>query len=265
MKVALKPIAIASALVAILLGSAGPVAAAQPDGAFSLLAAGTYGRGLVTMSYTGTTTVNAGVLGLLGSHEYALVGRSIGCGGEPSSANRAFRVTAMTNSAGVLNFSRAVSIAGRVRSIWLRPTDGSQPTVCALSLNFERLEVAAGDVNGDGALGLVKTGPGTLAAIVLVQRRPHGEARVSLMFDGLSGGDNYAVQGVGTACGHSFNPSQRYFSYVLKDVLISSFRSRTVDLTQNELDALRSVRIKNTTDGTKWACIPLRIIGILVA
>jgi hypothetical protein len=264
MKASLKSIAIATALVALLAASASPIAAAQPDGAYSMLTASTYGRGTFVLNYTGTTTVNAGLLRLRASEEYFVIGRSIPCDGQPRAANRMFRVTGMTSAGGVLNFSRSVAIAGRVNSIWLGRTDGFGPTVCSLTINFTKLDVAAGDIDGDGALGLVKTGPGTLSAIAIVAKRPGGEARVSLTLDGLAGGDSYMVQGVGAACGHGVNPSQRYFSFVLKDVYVTSFKSRTVDLTQDELDALRSVRIRNTTDGTKWGCVPLSIIAILV-
>jgi hypothetical protein len=203
------------------------------------------------------------VLGLVAGDEYAVTGRSIGCGGNPSNANQVFWVTGMADSAGALVISQAVAIPSVVRSMWLAPTDGSRAPACSMTVNFSR--VATGDPNGDGALGFhIHINPFQFAAAI-VEKRPSGQARLSITLDGLSGGDEFSVQGTGAACNQSVRPAQRYFAYELKNVHVTSFKSRTVTIEPGEFVALRSVRIKNKTDGTKWGCVPLSIIGILRA
>jgi hypothetical protein len=44
---------------------------------------------------------------------------------------------------------------------------------------------------------------------------------------------------------------------------VSSFKSKVVDMSQAELDGLRSLRVHNISTGQRW-CAPLGIIAILV-
>jgi hypothetical protein len=263
MNVPIKAIAITMALGAVLLGTGGSVSAApMPDGGYSLLTAGTYGRGIAVVRYSGTTTVNAGVLGLMSSAEYFFTGRSISCDGQPSASNRVFRLSVTTDSEGTFFVRRSIALNDIVRSMWLVPADGSQPPACAISLNFEEIKST---FQADVALGFMYHQNIDRLALAVVEKMPNDEARASIIVTGLQVGDTYRIQGVGANCGHSVGPGERYYAYELKNVQVTSFKSKTVPLTQDEIDSLRSVRIKDTTDGTKWGCVPLNIIGMLVA
>jgi hypothetical protein len=199
------------------------------------------------------------VSGLLASDEYFIVGRSIGCNGTPNNGNRVFRATSLADVNGDIYLSYAYELKDvLVSSIWVGRTDGQGPTACSLSLNFEEIKLV-GDWNGDGALGVIThelTHWG-----VAVEKRPNGRARISTALLLGNGDGNFRLRGVNKACGRT--PTQTIFNIVLTDVLISGYFRSTVDMTQNQLDALRSVRITNLDTNEKF-CMPLSIIGILV-
>jgi hypothetical protein len=250
--------------LAALTAIAPPVAAAQPDGAYARFSIRGGTHGLTVVSYTGATHVNAGFVGLLASHEYFLTGRSIGCGGHPSASNLLFSLGGMSTAQGGFTANGDIGSPGSplgLKSLWLGPKDRSQPPACAPVVNFERLTISLGDVNGDGdgAVGLMD---GSSNTIMLVERRGHGRARVSIVVNGLNGNDTLVVRGVDTACGTPAHHS--YISTKLSDIFISSFRSTRVSLTQKHLDALRSFRIRGLSQGP-LGCGPLQIIGVLIA
>ena len=114
MKVAIKTAAIVTTLVSNAgrqrrLRSRPPPCPTAPTRSF---AASTQGRGIVVLRYTGATNVNAGVLGLASDQDYSVIGRSIPCDGQPSPANRIFRLNVRTGASGDLFLSRAVPING---------------------------------------------------------------------------------------------------------------------------------------------------------
>ena len=92
--------------------------------------------------------------------------------------------------------------------------------------------------------------------MALVEKLQNNNARATIVLTGLTQGHDYRVQGVAAKCGHSFMPAQIGYTYVLKDVLVSSFKSRTVPLSADQLDSLRSVRIRDMTAGTKGGLRP---------
>jgi hypothetical protein len=50
----------------------------------------------------------------------------------------------------------------------------------------------------------------------------------------------------------------------LENVQVTSFATKTVAMTQKQLDGLRSVRVRNVTEGVNVGCSPLGIIAILI-
>jgi hypothetical protein len=218
-------------------------------------------RGLVIVDRTQGShpRLTARVVGLFNYVDINIVGRSIGCGGKPSTTSRVFGVHAAADGNGAVSYDAALSSAivfEKVKSVWIDWGDGS---ACALSFNFEEIRVATGDVNGDGALGLVKTGAGTMT--LLLERRPNDKARLSIVFNGLNGNDTYRIRLVNNKCGTP--PTASYVSWTLQDVLISGFKSKTVPLSQGHLDKIRSVRVTNLSNGNTW-CGPVSVLVALL-
>jgi hypothetical protein len=232
---------------------------APPDGAYGVFAGGNV-TGDVIVHYTGTTTVNAGVLGLVAGREYVLIGRSIGCGGSPSSANRSFKATASADANGALFFRANVAIARNVDSFWLGSNDALGVVACAKARNYLGNLQDADDYNGDGALGLVKTGPGTLAAIAVVTKRSSGKARLALALTGLEPDHNYSVRGATGECGKAIG-NVRFMRTIYRPSPGAWFLKATVDLRQEQLDSLRSIRIRDTTTHFVWDCVPMVIMA----
>ena len=221
---------------AVFASGAGPVSAAMPDGAYARFAL-MEEEGLVFLSYTGGTTVNAGVVGLIGSAEYFLRGSSQDCGHMPSAANKVFRIRAMTNGNGVLWLRRAPSIGAVVHSVWLGLTDGSEPPVCALSLNFEKYKTeVVGDWDGDAILGIWDKEK----VLSLLVRKPNDRARLSIVVHGMAGDDMVTVRGVNRRCGN--HPTQTFLTQQLQNVNAGAFKSRVISITPNEMGMIRSER-----------------------
>ena len=236
-----------------------PAAAAMPDGAYARFTLPGEAGGLVFVSYTGATTVNAGVLGLMGSTEYELRGSSQDCSHPSTMSNRVFRIRAMTNADGVLWLRRSPSLSSPVHSVWLGFSTGWDPLVCSISFNFDRM-VAGGDINGDGALGFYRDRSTGKDSLVLVEKRPNARARTTVVISSLITSYDYA-KFVSHVCGHKEGSS--FFTVGLDNGTTAEFKSKTIDLTQSELDATRSVRVRDS-EGGKWGCVPLSIIAILI-
>jgi hypothetical protein len=245
-----------------LLASALPVAAVTLGavGVQFVFADGSV-KGIVVLDRNTSGPRLFAVVRTAAGERYALVGRTITCAGTPSLANRAFRAVDVADAQGDVRIARSIDVARRpVRSLWVRPTDGSGPWACANGVPFEKLNVAAGDVNGDGAIGIISRPE--LGALAAVEKLPNGQARLSIVVDPHDAGDIYVVTVANRACG--VTPT-KYFQVEFSDVLISGFASNVVEMTQAQLDALRSVRVRNMTDGVMIGCAPLGIIGVLIA
>ena len=213
----------------------------------------THGSGLVVLSYSGNTTINAGVLGLTESQEYSVIGRTIGCGGNPSPANRAFGLQRKTDSHGNLFFKAQVSVSGTVRSLWV--TGGEERGACVTSSFYDKLELA-GDWDGDAGLSMIWDKEHVLS-LVLAERRPNGTTRVTVVLRNQDGEvEDWRVRGVNRGCGKT--PTNSFFDVFVGD--LSGYKSKSVEMTQNQFDSLRSVRIKNLSTGRTW-CAPAIIVA----
>lgn len=247
----------------VLLGLlAVPTSAASPDGAYGLFV-GTYGRGVVITTYghdIDTANVAVGVVGLTTSQEYFLVGRSIGCGGTPSGANRVFRIDATTDDDGSLFLHANVAIDKSVKSFWLGSNDALGAAICTRATGYLGDLQEADDYNGDGALGLVKTGAGTLPAIALVNKRAGGNARLAIALDGLTPGHSYSIKGMSRSCSRTGGVTE-FRASLANTGQESAFLKTTVKLGQEALDAVRSIRIRDTTASAPWLCVPMIIMA----
>jgi hypothetical protein len=238
-----------AALVAasVLASGAGPVSATMPDGAYARFAL-MEEEGLVFLSYTGATTVNAGVLGLMANEEYLLRGSSQGCNHMPNPANKVFGVKGMTNDRGGLWLRRSPSIGAVVHSVWLGPTDDSKPPVCAQSLNFE-------EVRMDYPKKVMAIWDKDHVLSLLV-RKPNNRARLDLVIDAGSGDHQVTLRGSDRRCGA--RPTQRFFDVYVDVSGFGLFDTEMLSITPDEIGMLRSIRL----GGDMHGCA--NIIAILI-
>jgi hypothetical protein len=94
----------------------------------------------------------------------------------------------------------------------------------------------------------------------LTESRPNNRALLSITYDGGSGDDQIQFRGVSTACNAAAPPQTTLFSRITA----ARFSSALVNLTQTQLDSLRSVRVRNITMAKNLGCYPLAIIAILI-
>jgi hypothetical protein len=144
-----------------------------------------------------------------------------------------------------------------LNSLWLRPTDDSRPTVCAVSFNYSTVDTAVTDFNGDGLLGL-KASASEVLMETLVRRTSHG-ARASVFLGGLTPGHDYRVRDATGRCGHPVGKVP--LSITLTEVLVSVYHSAHVTLGQEQLDSVRSVRVLDTNTGHLHLCAPAVIMA----
>ena len=172
---------------AVLLLSAVPVAAVtiHGNGYYARWSLGTSnpfrGMALVDKVVGHSARLNTLAVGLEPGEESWIVGRSIGCNGTPSAANLVFRVNKKADAGGVLSISRDITFRN-VANLWVKSisfrTEDATPFSC---VNSRPYQVATGDVNGDGAAGVIDGTSNTM--MVLLEKRPNGHARVSVVAD----------------------------------------------------------------------------------
>ena len=260
----LTTLAMAAAL-ALLIATAVPVAAFEfkGHGFYARFGEGSdMAKGLIVVDRTTTDKprMTLGITLQTDTGDILVKFRSIGCGGTPSPGNLVFGVVGNTQANGTFQtslLSTAIDFDA-VRSVWI---DIDQTPACSISFNFDRLEVATGDVNGDGAIGLIDNNSNSAGAMALVEKRANGRARVTIVVDTAGGNDKIDVRGVNRPCGTS--PTSTAFKVTFTDVLATSFKSKTVNMGQDTLDGMRSLRVHNLSTGEK-ACAPLGIIAILI-
>jgi hypothetical protein len=242
----------------LALGQASSVAAAElPDYSVASLSAGTYGRGLIMVRYSGTANVHALFEGALAKNEsFRVIGRSIGCNGTPARSNRIFRVIGMTDDEGTLNIVATKSIIAPIRSFWIGPP--GERLMCVRSHNYDGLPTT-GDWDTDARAGLIKEGAGTLAALALATRVSNDQARLSVALDGDTDGADYVLIFAKGRCGRAMDTVHAQMHLLTGDAT-SGFKSKVVEMTQEQLDVTRSVRIVNSSTGKKFGCVPLSII-----
>lgn len=253
--------AAAIAASSILLVSALPVAATHFRFLTTSFADGSV-RGIVLISGIGTDTpqLRTGVIGLPDNAGLSLNFRSIGCGGVPKAANLVYRATAMADGDGDLFIARKPSASinfGSIRSMTIViSVDFDPQRVCASVAHTARLHVATGDFNADGALGIVASDPDNGDnVIVLVEKLANDRARLTIVVDPHDpSGNTYVVSLANRACGQT---PTKIFKVTFENVASSRFRRTTVDMTQNQLDALRSVRLRDVAAGTQMCSFNL--------
>ena len=237
-------------LATAALAAAGPVSAVDAADYVVWRVNSPDARGLVVLSYSGTTTVNAGVLGLAASQEYSVIGRTINCSGTPAPSNRAFGLKRMTDLNGNLFFKAQVSPSAPVQSLWLGSNDAL--AACVPSRTYDRLELV-GDWNGDADISMIWDKEHVLS-LVFAERRPNGMTRVTVVLRNQDGEvEDWLVRGVNRGCGKT--PTNSFF-----DLFYTDYKSKSVEMTQTQFDSIRSVRIKNLETGRTW-CAPSIIVA----
>jgi hypothetical protein len=109
---------------------------------------------------------------------------------------------------------------------------------------------------------------GELQGMVLVEQLANDRARVFVAMGDVNGDgvDDLSVRGSPNACGSPQGTAA--FALKLENVLISSFKSTTVELTPSQLGGLASVRVKKLTgdSGLDWfpACRESILTALLV-
>jgi hypothetical protein len=271
---ALRALALVTATATLLAASALPAAALtiKGDGYFSRWSLGASNplRGLAVVDNVvgHDARLNALLIGLEAGQSYSLVGRSIGCNGTPSAANRVFRVTRTADADGDISISRAITLGNvgnlTIVSMSMFRTEDATPFSC---VNASAFEVATGDVNGDDVAGVImKDGSNNVTlenyAFALVEKQSNGRARLSIVVDPHDlTGNTYVVSLANRACGKTPTAS---IKVEFQDVLVSSFKSKTIDMTQGQLDGLRSIRIRNVNDAADFGCAPLSVLIALL-
>jgi hypothetical protein len=232
------------ALSLFTAGTVPALAGSEQQGAFARFKL-TGGGGLVTVRNTGTTTVNAGLIGLVGLGSYLVNAYSVGCGGNASRANRLFSVDGTADSEGAL-FGRWETIhtvdVPSLRSIRLTRTDGAGETVCAKAAHT--IQIPAG-TPGDAWYGDIHQ---PLNFLIIVEALPYSRARVSTFADSY-GPERLTIRGSNRNCGSRAGVT-RFF---LNVEAFAVYKSKAVDMTRAQFQALRSVRWARA-DGSGAGC-----------
>jgi len=192
--------------------------------------------------------------GLLASQEYFVIGRSVDCSGPATKATRVFKLRFVSDAHGYGRVGpKAMFLNANISSIMFR-TEDATPFSC---VNARAFEVATGDVNGDGALGIMDGTSNTLMG--LVERRPNGNARVSIVVDPNDPtGDTYGLSLANRACGDA--PTKTF--KIQLDA--AGYSVHDIHINQGSLNALRSIRLRNATAGTDLGCAPLSVLVALL-
>ncbi len=268
---------------ALVAASALLILAALPAAALTVKGEGHYarfqwgvGRGalVVVDRENGTPRVNAyggGPDTIPPTESITFIFRSIDCDGTPAPDNRLYRTTAMTDENGAFVITRALSSSinfDALKSFWI--TFGDDDPECANALNFEKYSPTVHGPDSDGGLGVVMKSGGDHVTLenfmAVVEDRPAGGARVSVAlgdFDGDSDvdGRDYLVSVSPQPCSVSSGSSTASFS--VNDVVGVAFKAKAIDLSQAELDSLRSVRVKDKAL-SEVVCTPLSLMALLL-
>jgi hypothetical protein len=209
---------------------------------------------LMAEAVSGGARVSAAIKGLEPGTQYRIIGtnESGDCSTRVTEANRTFALSVQGNTQ-----ANGTFFIGNVNGgIWK-------------ATNFIRIREIGGPTWACRASYQLTLGPdvasfafsrfvsdGALTGIVAVQRLANGRARVSVAVGDVNGDgvDDISVRGSPNACGTPTGTVT--FALKLENPVMSSFKSTTIDLTQNELDGLRSVRIRKLTGDTAQDWFP---------
>ncbi|OFW55137.1 MAG: hypothetical protein A2146_03315 [Actinobacteria bacterium RBG_16_67_10] len=205
--------------------------------------------------------ISGAIKGLKAGTEYRIIGTNEdgACSAPVTSANRTFTLGVMGNTTANGTFFD-VPVDGtlwpstsfmRIREV------GGAVWACMPSHSF-----IGGTNVANGAFSRFIDN-GELKAIVVVERRPNDQARVFVAAGDVN--NDLRVTGTSMACGSS---GGALFKALVSNEIFSVFASRMVDMSQADLDALRSIRIRSLTgqQGQDWpgACRKSILIELLV-
>lgn len=221
---------------------------------------------VIIQRVSGGARISAAIKGLEPGTDYRIIGTNENgdCSTPVTDGNRTFvmSVTGNTQANGTFEIGAVSGV------IWKQT-------------NFVRIRELGGDVWSCGHVDSLAVDPtdaniiyarfvsgGDLHGIVAVQRLSNGRARVSVAVGDVNGdgSDDLLVRASPKACGTPQGTVA--FAYKLENVLISSFKSTTIEMTQAELDGLRSIRIRKLTGdtGQDWfpACRRASVTDLII-
>ena len=253
-----RSIVAAFAVALIFLGILAVPASAYEFGGDALYArfgpSATAGQGLVVIDRTDGShpQMHGTFVGLTPHVAQTIVFRTIGCGGTPSSSNRILRINGTSDATGELSYSGAVAASPDYQTVMSAWSAAGSAATCIPVVQVTR--VIAGLPTDWGYLGVVKTGPGTLA--FLAEKRSADHLRLTIVVNGLGGTGFVQLTWSNVACGHPVTAS----SIVYSDTFPAALKTGTVSVPFSELRNVMSLRIRNTGTGfTK--CAPAVIMA----
>jgi hypothetical protein len=214
----------------------------------------------------GGARIVGAIKGLDSGAMYDIIGTNASgsCGSAVTAANRTFKLSVLGNTqangtwfmgsanGGVWKSTQYIRIREQGGGVW--SCRQASPVVV--------------DPNNPNVVYARFASEGELHGMVLVEQLANDRARVFVAAGDVNGDgvDDLSVRGSPNACG---SPQGNVsFSYKLENVLISSFKSTTVEVTPDQLAGLKSVRIQRLTgnSGQDWfpACRPSVLIALLL-
>lgn len=267
----IRVVAAGAALIVATVGSvpgyaASPAGAEEADGFYVRIWDGDR-RGIVLMEAKGDgARLTATLSGLEPGATYRVVGTDEDgdCSAPVTQGNRTFQTSLVATTLGRGSVVDAADyvVWRATRYVRVVKAGFADAWQCVPSLNFEEVRAASAtspsgtDEGPDAAYARF----GARGAI-LVELLTATRARVTMALDGLADGHDFAIVGREGTCAA---PGATAFSYRLEDVLISSFQSRRVDLTQEQLAAAGSIRVRDTSLKEAWGCRRGVLIALIV-
>ena len=188
--------------------------------------------------------------------EVAFRFRSITCDGTPSASNRVLAINHTSDALGDHFFGMDLSSAvdyGSIRSVWITSTDG---TDCTETVDFMKVVPSAGAFNADSLLSWVKMGDATLA--VFMYPESSSMAALDIVSHGTTSSDVFRIRAVNKPCAKS--PTQTLLTYEFQDFDGARIIQDHVSLDQNQMDAIRSLRVRDLGTDATW-CGPASLLS----
>ena len=251
--------------VALVIGSALLVASIASAAAFTFKGAGLYaffatqgvsGLFVIDRATTSDPRLKVALVHTPPHQEVAFRFRSINCGGTPSASNRVLALNHTSDGLGDHFFGMRLSAAvdyGSIRSVWITSTDG---TDCTETVDFMKIDPSAGGYDADSLLSWVKMGDATLA--VFMYPESSSMAALNIVSHGTSSSDVFRLRAVNKACAKS--PTQTLLTYEFQDFDGARIIQDHVSLDQDELDAIRSLRVRDLGTDATW-CAPAGLLS----
>lgn len=209
--------------------------------------------------------LSAAIEGLAEGGRYRIIGTTGdgSCTASITSANRTFSFDLVGGSATADTYFLGTANGGVwkttefIRVRWVGGTDWACHAVDHFRVGPDIHDLAVNSFVFDD---------GSVRAIVSAERISSGRTRLSVAVGDINGDGpvDLVVRGDSKRCGRAGGDT--LFKLKLEDVPVSSFRTRTVDMTQQQFEKLRSFRIRSLTgqQGQDWFGAACRK-GVLVA